>query len=234
MKRILPAAAVALAALAAAAPALAAERRFSVTDFDRIQVDGPFQVNVTSGRPAAAVASGDSAALDRVSISVEGRTLRIRPNRSAWSGYPGDRPGPVRIEIGTRRLATAIVIGSGAVTLDRAEGMKVDLSLSGSGTLEVGAIEADTLLVGLIGSGGMRLSGKAKNLRATLRGTGNLDARGLTALDAEVNADSAGPLVVGATRTAKVRATGSGEVEIVGTPDCTVSVHGAGPVRCGK
>lgn len=92
MKRILPA--LALAALAAAAPA--AERRHTVTDFDRVHVEGPFEVTLATGRPSSAVVSGSPAAIERVSIEVQGRVLRIRPNRSAWGGYPGEGAGPVR------------------------------------------------------------------------------------------------------------------------------------------
>ena len=92
MTRTLP---LALLALAAAAPAGAAERLYSVTDFDRVQVDGPYQVTLTTGRASGARAEGSAEALERVSIEVQGSTLRVRANRSAWGGYPGERAGPV-------------------------------------------------------------------------------------------------------------------------------------------
>jgi hypothetical protein len=101
MNRIIPPLLVALAALAAA-PAAAAERTYSVTDFDRIQVEGPFEVVLATGLSSKVRASGSTEALDRLSIGVEGGTLRIRVNRSAWGGAPGAAAGP-RGRCGSRR-----------------------------------------------------------------------------------------------------------------------------------
>ena len=73
---------LALLALASlpVAPAKAANRNFSVPSFDRIRVDGPFQVQLKTNVAPYARASGSSAALDGVSVKVEGRTLIIRPD----------------------------------------------------------------------------------------------------------------------------------------------------------
>ena len=61
-----------------AAPAGAAERNYSVTSFDRIRIDGPYQVTLKTNVAPFARASGTQAALDGVSIKVEGRTLVVR------------------------------------------------------------------------------------------------------------------------------------------------------------
>jgi Putative auto-transporter adhesin, head GIN domain len=230
MTRTLPA----LLALLAAAPAVAAERRYPVTDFDRIQVEGPYKVALRTGLSSGATAAGSAQALDRVTIEVQGRTLRIRPNRSAWGGYPGAAAGPVTIQATTRDLSHVTVGGSGSLDIDRVRGLRVDLSVVGSSHLAVAAVDADNLLVGLVGSGRITLSGKAKQLRATVQGSGDFDGRGLSADDAQVTADTAGSVAVRAVRTAKVNARGLGDVEIIGTPACTVEALGAGTVTCGN
>ena len=230
MKRII----FAVLAFAAASPAIAAERRYSVTDFDRVQVDGPYQVTLVSGGPAGAVATGTAQALDAVSIEVQGRTLRIRPNRSAWGGYPGERAGSVTIRIVARDLVSAMVTGSGSLGVDRAKGLRLDLSVAGSGSLSVAAVDADNLTIGLLGSGKISLAGRAKQLRATIQGSGDLAAAGLRADDVVLTADTAGAIAVGAVRSAKVRATGQGEVEILGSPACTVQGLSGSQVKCGR
>lgn len=225
---------LAFLALAAAAPASAAERTYSITDFDKVQVDGPYRVTLTTGTGSSARAEGPAEALDRVAIDVQGGTLRIRRNRSAWGGYPGEGgSGPVTIALGTRDLRNAAVVGSGTLDIDRARGLRVLLSVSGSGRLSVGAVEADTLVVGLLGAGRIALAGSAKQLRATVQGSGDLAAAGLRADDAQIASDTAGTVTVAVARTAKVTATGPGDVEIVGTPTCTVEAKGAGQVLCG-
>ena len=230
MTRTLP---LALIAFAAAVPADAAERTYSITDFDRIQVDGPYRVTLTTGRSSAARAEGSTEALDHVSIDVQSGTLRVRRNRSAWGGYPAAGAGAVTVTLTTRDLRNAQLVGSGSLDIDRAKGLRVDLSVSGSGRLNVGSVEADNLVVGLLGGGRITLAGRTKQLRATVQGSGDLAASGLTADDAQIGSDSAGNVAVAVLKTAKVTAAGAGDVEIVGAPACTVQAKGSGRVSCG-
>lgn len=230
MTRTLP---LALLAFAAAVPAEAAERTYSVTDFDRVQVDGPYRVILTSGRSSAARAEGSTEALDHVSIDVQGGTLRVRRNRSAWGAPPSGGTGPVTVTLATRDIRNAQVAGSGSLDVDRAKGLRVDLSVSGSGRLSVASVEADNLIVGLLGGGKITLAGRAKQLKATVQGSGDLAAAGLTADDAQIGSDTAGHVAVGVAKTAKVTATGAGDVEIIGSPTCSVQAKGSGQVTCG-
>jgi hypothetical protein len=230
MIRTLPLALLALAA--AAAPAGAAERTYSITDFDRVQVDGPYRVVLTTGRSSAARAEGSTEALDHVSIDVQGGTLRVRRNRSAWGAPPSGGSGPVTVTLTTRDLRNAAVVGSGSLDVDRAKGLRVDLSVSGSGRLNVGSVESDNLIVGLLGGGRITLAGRTKQLKATVQGSGDLAASGLTADDAQIASDTAGNVAVAVARTAKVTATGAGDVEIIGSPTCTVQAKGSGQVNC--
>src|SRR6187431_1946129 len=93
--------------VATAAPAAAVERRYSVTDFDRIEVEGPYIVRLTTGRTTSAVANGSQAALDRATVNVSGGTLRIRRNRTTWTGEGGGQTSPLTIEVVTRTLRSA-------------------------------------------------------------------------------------------------------------------------------
>ncbi|MFL6846215.1 MAG: GIN domain-containing protein [Allosphingosinicella sp.] len=229
MTRILPLALL----LLAAAPAAAAERTYSVTDFDRVRVEGPYQVTLVTGLASGARAEGSTEALDRVAIDVEGGILRIRPNRSAWGGYPGDSAGPVKIALRTRELRTAAVVGSGGLDIDRVRGLRVDLSVSGNGRLNVAAIESDNLILGLLGGGRLTLAGRTKQLKASIQGSGDLAASALVADDALIAADTAGSIKVGVARTVKLTVDGPGDVEIVGNPSCTVEAKGSGQVLCG-
>jgi len=221
----------ALAALPTAAHA--AERRFTVTGFDRVQVDGPYEVVLTTGRSTSAVASGTAVALHGVSIDVQGGTLRIRPKTGAWGGYPGEDAGPVRIALGTMSVKGAVLSGSGSLSIDKVAAMRADLSLSGSGRLAVGTVTADLLSVASQGSGALALGGKVKSLRAAVQGSGALEGEGLSADDAVITSATAGEIALTVRRAATVTSSGSGGTRIVGSPACTVRRTGAGPVRCG-
>jgi hypothetical protein len=226
--------AIAFAAIAGLSPASAAERRYTVTDFDRIKVEGPFQVALSTGRASSAVATGSPQAIDQVSIEVQSRTLRIGRNPNAWGGYPGKNAGPVKIEVSAHSLREAMVQGSGSVTVDKAKAMRFQASIMGSGRIGIGSLEADVLSLGLIGSGKLSIAGKVKELKATISGTGDLDAGLLNADEANIKADTAGLIDVGVKRAVKLVATGAGDVTITGDPACTVEARGGGRVSCGK
>lgn len=230
MKRIMLAAAL----FALGSPASAADRRYTVTDFDRVQVEGPFQVVLRTGKSPSARAIGSNSAIDGVSIDVEGRTLKVRPNRSAWGGYPDEGIGPVEIELSTHGLRSASVTGSGSLAVDKAKAMRLDLILSGSGQLSVRDVEADNLVLGMVGAGKMSVGGRVKTLRATVQGSGELDGSALLAEDLQLSADTSGTIGLAAERTAKVTTNGHGDTVITGSAACTVKVLGAGRVRCGK
>lgn len=217
-----------------ATPAAAVDQRIMVTDFDRVQVDGPYQVTLSVGRPSGVVASGSRGGLDRVLIEVQGRTLKIRPNKSAWGGYPGEPAGGVvQIIASTQELRGASVQGGGSLSIDRAKGLRIDVSVSGSGRLGIAAVAADQLVLNLNGSGKIMLGGAAKQFRAFLSGTGDLDAASFRADNADLVTDTSGAIAFAAIRTAKVRANGTGEVAIGGAPACTVTGLADYLVRCG-
>jgi len=224
--------AAALAAmLLLAAPAGAATRNYSVTSFDRIRVDGPYQVSLKTNVAPFARASGDQGALDAVSIKVEGRTLIVRADPAgSWGGYPGEQRGPVTIELGTPDLASALVNGAGALAIDRVKALKFDFSVQGSGMLRIDQADIDQLRALLDGAASARLGGRAASINASIRGTSTFDAQALAVKDAVIAAE--GPTVVRATvsNSVKIDARGLTSVAITGGPACTVKTQGSATV----
>ncbi len=226
-----------LAALAATAvPANAADRRFPITDFDRIVVEGPYVVRVVTGRTTSAMAEGTTAALDRLSLDVNGQTLRIRRTSGAvgWTARSGAQEGTPVIEVTTRNLRSVRLIGPANVEIDRVQGLRVDLVVQGSGRLRVEEAAADNLSIGLAGSGIIELDGEVESLTADIQGTGNVAASGLTAENASVTAVTNGTVALNVTRAANVTALGLGQVTITGPAACNIRGANASLVSCGS
>jgi hypothetical protein len=221
---------LALASLPATAAAPVAQRNYSVTSFDRIRVDGPYEVRLKTNVAPFARASGSQASLDGVSVRVEGRTLIVRPSSGGWGGYPGENRGPVTIEVGTHDLGTAWLNGAGTLIIDKIKGLGFDLAIQGSGSARIDSVDIDQLKLGISGAGSTRIAGRAANMTATVRGTSSLDAEGLTVKDAVIGAE--GPAIVRATVTnaAKVDALGLAAVTLAGKPACTVNAKGSASV----
>jgi len=221
---------LALASLPAAAAAPTTQRVYSVSGFDRIRIDGPYQVQLKTNVAPYARAKGTAASLDAVSIKVEGRTLIVRTGSGGWGGYAGEGRGPVTIEVGTHELATAWVNGAGALLVDRIKGQKFDLSINGPGVAKIDSTDVDQLNVGISGAGTARLAGRAGKISAVIHGTSTLEVDGLKSTDAVIGAD--GPAVVRAqvTNEAHIDAMGLASVTLTGNPECTVKAQGSANV----
>ncbi len=214
---------------ASAAPA-PSQRNYSVPSFERIRVDGPYQVQLKTNVSPYARAIGPNASLDGVAIRVEGRTLVIGANSASWGGYPGEGRGAVTIEVGTPDLRAAWLNGSGALTIDRVKGLSFELSIQGAGSARIDNTDIDQLKVGITGAGSARLAGRAARLTAIIRGTSSFEAEGLKVNDAVIGAE--GPAIVRATvaNSAKIDAMGLAAVTLAGDPACTVKAQGSATV----
>lgn len=222
---------IALASFPAAAAA-PASRNFGVNGFDRIRVDGPFDVRLKTGVAPYARASGaNSAALDGVSVRVDGRTLIIRRDSSnSWGGYPGQSSGPVLVEIGTHELSNAWLNGAGTLAIDRVKGLMFDLNIEGAGTARIDDVAVDQFRVSASGAGTARLAGKTLKATALARGSVNIDADGLSSKDAVITAEGPSLIRLTATETAKVSAFGVSSVTLGGKPSCTLRIQGSASV----
>lgn len=221
---------LALASLPATAAAPTTQRTYSVSGFDRIRIDGPYQVQLKTNVAPFARARGTSASLDGVSIKVEGRTLVVRAGGGGWGGYPGEGRGPVTIEVGTHELAVAYINGAGGLTIDRVKAQKFELSVNGPGVARIDSTDVDQLNVGITGAGSARLSGRAAKATAIVRGTSTFDGDSLRVTDAVIGAE--GPSVVRAQvhNEAKIDAMGLAAVTLTGNPACTVKAQGSANV----
>ena len=221
---------LALASLPAAAAAPTTERSFSIPGFDRVRIDGPYQVTLRTGVAPYARATGTPVSIDGLSVKVEGRTLVVRSGSGGWGGYPGEGRGPVTVEVGTHNLSAVYINGAGALMVDRVKGLGFEVTIQGAGLARIDQVDVDQLKVGISGSGTTRLAGRAAKLTTTVRGTSSFEADGLRVSDAVIGAE--GPSIIRAqvTNSAKVDANGLASITLTGDPACTVKAHGSANV----
>jgi hypothetical protein len=218
-----------LALLAAGFAPAPEERRVMLTGFDRIRIDGPFEVRVATGSPAATV-TGDRRAIDRVNIRSESGVLVISAGIATRDGWR-DKDGQALISVTVPRLRAANLNGGGRLEIADIAGQRVDLGVNGAGSLTVGHLAADQLATTLNGTGIVRLNGgTARTARFTSYGAGSIDATGLTVNDLTVHAQSAGDSRFTARFTATVSALGTGSIRVEGSAACRLA--GPGPASC--
>jgi hypothetical protein len=210
-----------------AAPARAATRNFGITAFEKVRIEGPFKVRLTTGVAPFASASGSLAAIDRVAVEVRGNTLVVHSNLASWGGYPGQDPGPVEISLGTHDLSSAWLSGSGALAIDKVRGLSFDLSAQGSASATVARADVDQLNISVVGTASATIAGQAGKLTAVVRGISSLDAAALSAKDATIGAEGSATVAANVSNSATVDGSGPATVKLTGRPACTLRVSGS-------
>lgn len=231
IRPILP---LALSLLAAAAPAPAAERNYSVTSFDRVRVEGPFEVKLATGAAPGASASADLPTLDLLTLRVEGTTLIVRLGSNGWAERPKSAATIIPVvTLRTPGLRSVLVNAGGRLTVTGMKGQRIDLAINGSGVIAAAGVAADQLNATVIGTGSITLAGRVARAQLLTNGAGAIDATALAVGDLTVRLDGTGETKAAARYTANITTTGLGRVTVAGDPACTVKALAGGPVICG-
>lgn len=229
MIRFLP-----LLLLLIAAPVSAAERAVFVSSFERLRVEGPFQVAVTTGRSPRASVAGDARALERVEVRLDGSTLVVRPTAERWQEQRSGAPsGIVTITLQTPMLASVSVIGGATVAVTGGKAARLDLSVTGAGAIALTGAQTEQANATVIGQGRIALAGRTGKARLLVNGGGRIEADALDAGELTVRVDGPGEALGRARFQANVVNTGLGHVAVAGTPKCVVRSDAGGPVTCG-
>jgi hypothetical protein len=213
------------------------QRSFAVGAFERIEVAGPYDVEVRTGAAPSVRADGPENAVERMVVEVRGNELRIHPRKEKrWGlnfGSGWNKHGKVRLVVTVPRLSGAQIAGSGDMRIDRVQGERFEGGIAGSGNLDLGTVEVVNLKLEIAGSGEVRAGrGRARNAEYEIAGSGDVDARGVATETTAVSIAGSGNVRGHATRTAEVEIAGSGDVELSGGARCSVSKAGSGNVRC--
>ena len=212
--------------IAASAPD---QKTFLVSGFERVRVDGPYQVDIVRG-PNAARAEGDPKALDQLDIHVDGSTLVIDAGTRSWETRAGESVAAPHVMLSTPLLSSVTVNGGGTVRIAEMRSPRSSIAINGPGAVTVTGFDADELNAAMIGAGTLTITGTARRARVRSNGAATFDGSGFTANDAVLISESSGGMRLGVRYTAQVMALGIGTVHLDGAPECTIS--GSGPVEC--
>jgi len=208
------------------------QRNYGVGPFERIEVAGPYDVNVRTGGNPTVSASGPEKLLEQMVVEVKGDRLVIRPRKDRRI-FSWGRGGKAKVEVTAPQLRSAKIAGSGGIRIDRVRGESFEGAIAGSGDLDVDSLEVGDLKLAIAGSGELRArSGQARSASYKIAGSGDIDAGAIESETAEVSIAGSGNVSGRATGTADVSIMGSGDVVLTGGARCSISKAGSGNVRC--
>jgi hypothetical protein len=171
---------------------------FDLRDFDRIDIAGVYELEVTVGGDFSVEVSGPEDEMERVEASVEGGELVLdqrerRRGEKRWRDHEGLT---ARISLPALSAIEASGVVDGDVTGVAAETFKVDIS----------------------GVGDMDLAGECGDLDAQVSGVGDLNAEDLKCKNVVVDVSGVGSASVFASESVEATVSGMGDINVSGSP----------------
>jgi hypothetical protein len=182
----------------------------TVTAFTTIGLRGSVDLEFQIGPTVRVEVKGESNLLPYVSTKVDDHELVIGLERS---------------DVTSIRTTKPLLVTVTAPTL-------AALSTSGSGDASALGLSGEDLHVTVRGSGDVRLSGSATQVRLRVQGSGSIDAKDLIASTAAASVRGSGDIHVHAKKAVAAAVRGSGDIVIYGAPS-TISrdVSGSGEIH---
>lgn len=208
-------------------------RNYQVGGFQKIEVAGPYNVEVRTGANPGVSARGSEKLLEHTTVEVDGDRLVIRPERSTGLFHFGWSNGKANFTVTVPQLRGAAIAGSGNIRVDQVRGDSFEGAVAGSGDLSLASTDVQSLKFSIAGSGGVKGgTGKTQNAEYEIAGSGDIDASSVQAQQAKISIAGSGGVRAQATGAADVSIMGSGDVDIHGGAKCSVTKAGSGSVRC--
>ena len=167
----------------------------NVGAFHAIDVVGTLAVTARIGPAASVEVTGDPDLVKQVTTMVKNGTLVIDTPRDFGRGRRN-----AKIEV----TVTAPALKS--------------VAIAGTGTLDVSGLDAKAFVASILGTGALRLDGRADTLHVAIGGSGQVKAKDIVARSVEVDVDGTGQAVVHAKEAFAADVSGTAVVHVHGKP----------------
>ncbi|WP_426490047.1 head GIN domain-containing protein [Hymenobacter sp. 102] len=230
LRLLLPAVLLALVVLSAFRPADSREVR-SVSPFTAVSLGGSMKVILQQGSPQKVEVQGAAEDLAHLETVVSNGKLRINARKESGMSWYNFK-GPVTVYVTVPTINALAVSGSGSIkAADGIKAGKLDLAVSGSGTIQLTSITATRISSSLSGSGTIQAAGVAPEQDISVSGSGGIQAPKLQSKTCSISISGSGNCRVQATQLLEASIVGSGDVYVTGNPQVKSSVVGSGRVH---
>jgi hypothetical protein len=194
-----------------------------------LDLTGPAPQQVLLRGPAQVVVCQGDVFRAKIEAGPTGEEVLFSRHEQRLGVSGGDSETVVRLTLpAPRKLAVA---GSGRMTVEKLA-RDGEVSIAGSGRLEVAAVEGGRLKVSVSGSGRLAIDGQADEFELSIAGSGSCDAEGLVTRNAVVHVAGSGDAIFTCDGEVTAHLMGSGNVIVRGSARCSVHSMGSGTVTC--
>jgi len=206
------------------------KKELDLNGFSEVGLQLPANVYITQGKGYKVEVEAQENIHDVLHVNVSGKKLKVETQKGKCIG----KAKTVSVWITTPTLDAIAVAGSGDVEVKSSlESDNLDLSIAGSGDIQLGNVTAKSIDVSIAGSGDVAFTGKgaANNFSLSISGSGDYAAQSIVCADAKVSIAGSGSAKVYATDNLDVSISGSGDVEYAGEAKLKTSIGGSGEVN---
>lgn len=190
-----------------------------------LKVDG--EVILRQGTEQEIVIEAQQNILDILKTDVKNGKLEIDFGRHSVR-----RHSDIKIYITVPEIIYLRVAGSGKISgATDFEVFDLDLRISGSGSIDFGALKANSIDTDISGSGDLFLNGDVTRHDIDISGSGKIKAYDLVTKTTDVAISGSGNAEVHADEYLKAKVSGSGKVRYKGDPTVDVNISGSGKVE---
>jgi len=195
--------------------------------FERVGLSNMGVVVLTQGETEGLTVRADDNLMEYIVTEVRDGALQIGLTPKASLGLL--RPTePIVFDVSVRELSGLSVSGSGSFEVGRLVTDFLAIAVSGSGDIGIGDLTADEVSVAISGSGQVSVVGEAPVQTVSVSGSGRYRAQGLVTQDSDVGVSGSGLVALNVTERLDVRISGSGTVRYSGEPRVTEEISGSG------
>lgn len=198
------------------------ERKHTLDTFNKVRIDGMFQVELIKGAPELKVVIDDNLH-QYVTYLVEDQTLKIGSSNKLLDA------DTAVLQIYFDVINAIGVSGASQIRSSHTFKESLTMNVSGAADIDLNLDNKQTALE-LNGGGDVVLSGKSTALGIAISGAANIDAKSLETTHTNIQITGAGDCEVWATEQLEVTITGAGDVKYKGSPEVIQKITGAGEV----
>lgn len=192
----------------------ATEQR-AISAYDKLEVNGPFEVVLVKDNPATLTIKGADNILQLITVNVTNKTLSIKLKDGI--NITPSKENRVIIKVPFTALNEVSLYGSGSIMSKKTIENNINIKLNGSGSIHLRLYSPKTD-VNMLGCGTIVLEGYSESVACKLTGSGSIMAKELETDGADVLLMGSGNIKVATNKTIKGRINGSGSVAFGGEP----------------
>ncbi len=200
----------------------------TVAEFNNLELTCSADVILTQGEPLAVSIEGDDNIVPLIETTVTDRKLTIKTE--SFTSFRITKPLIVHVVVPA--LLSIRVTGSGDVKIAKWMGESMDFYSSGSGDISVDDLETVRITVRMSGSGDIlfKSGGVVENHTVSISGSGDYKAL-LESREVDATTSGSGNISIWATEKLSARVSGSGDIQYYGSPTLDKSDTGSGSVE---